>query len=541
MPLMNQPSRTSLHRPLLLLVLTGALGACGEESPPPGLLVFDRDAHDFGQAHVGEAGAEQVFTIRNAGPDQLDELGVRLEPADSFEILGSTCAGWLAPSETCTVTVAFSPVQAGPAQADLVIEADGADASTALTGLGAVTVRVTKPLFEEVTVESEPAGILCGAVCEATFTVPEIVLRVVEDGQPRWTGDCKLALNGDCQLTLRGDIEVNLFDFLVGLDWVLYGGGQTNAVVTDPANNVIRAATSAPRLSKHSPDGELIWQVDNYGVGTAAVDAEGNIGFASVAGVVSKIRPDGGAIWSEDFTPDALDVRHIAFDPDGNLYVAGTKSSSDTVEVHLRKLDRNGALVWFRTYAPLPETSVADMVVDPSGYVIIAGLATSKLPEPTSFHYMRKYERDGDVLWTHEGVEIMASSLAVDSAGNIFLANRVVFSFTLIKYDPDGQRLWAVYDDELGGRLSDLAVTPEDDVVAIGSRSDAEGDPAGAWAVKLDGQDGALRRPIKESNVPGQAGTAIAVDGSGDVIMAAGEVDAWMRKYDRAQLDQPNE
>lgn len=544
MPVMNQPSHLlSLHRPLLLLALAGVLGACGEESPAPGLLVFDRDAHDFGQLHVGDTGPERVFTVRNAGPDRLDDLGVRLEPADSFEILGSTCAGWLAPSETCTVTVAFTPAQAGPAQADLVVEAEAADASAALSGLGAVTVRVTKSTFEEITVESEPAGIRCGAVCEATFTVPEIVLTVVEEGQPRWTGRCRLANNGDCLLSLQeGDVSVSLVDFITGLQWTVYGYGQTNAIAIDPADDIIRASSSTPFLSKRSPDGELLWQVDTYGIGTAAVDADGNIGFASFAGVVRKLRPDGGTIWSVDLAQDMFDdVEHIAFDSDGNLYVAGRKGPRSTQVVFLLKYDRDGGLLWSRTYAPLTFQDVADMVVDGSGNVILTGSASAESPEPTGFAYVKKYDRDGNEVWTDEAVGILATRLAVDAGGNIFVADRVAFSGTIIKYDPDGLRLWAVVDDELGGWIADLATTPGGDVIAIGRGSDAEGEPVGLWAAKFAGQDGTRLRPIREFDVTGLSEAVVAVDGSGDVIMAAGEADARLYKYDGAQFDRPNQ
>jgi hypothetical protein len=546
---MKQPSQaTSIHtyscvRPVLL-VLLGALGAACADSPEPepGLLVLDRDAHDFGQVRVGQRSDERTLTVRNAGSEPLDDLAVRFEPEDAFTLLGTTCSGWLEASDACTVTVAFTPSQAGPVASAVVIEADRANASAALTGVGAVLVRVTRTSIEDVTVESEPAGIRCGVVCEAIFTVPEIVLSVPETGLPSWQGSCELTRNGDCLVRLRQDVSISLFGFTAGVQWAVTGRGLIDTVAIDPENNIIRAGRETPMLSKLSPTGELLWQTDTYGPGTAAVDSQGNIALAGFNNVVWKIRPDGGAQWSVEFAEGVLDViGAVAFDPDGNVYVTGTAGSTADNAVHLFKYSNDGGLLWQRTYAPATSNSVYDLVVDLNGDVIIAGSAWVLDEEGSRLNFLRKFNGDGDIMWFDEAVEDnIPSGLAVDSAGNLFVADYTAGSYSISKYMPGGARIWNVSGADPGGLLSDLAVTAQGDVIAIGTHLDGDGEAVGAWAAKFDALDGTRRRPVQiELGGGGQYGHAVAVDGEGNVLLSGGESPSWLRKYDGAELDRP--
>jgi hypothetical protein len=532
MPAMNQPSCTSLHRPLLLLVLTGALGACAGESTVPGLLLFDRDAHDFGQRQVGESSDERVFTVRNAGSAELDGLGVRVEPAGSFDVLGTTCAGRLQPGATCTITVAFTPARAGAAQADLVVEATGVDASAALAGVGAVTVRVVNNAAGGAIVESVPAGIRCGAACEATFTVSEIVLSVAGEGTGLWSQPCQITPEGDCALALQGAAVITL-QGVAGVQWT-FGTGGHGAIATDARNNVIAISDDEPSLFRLSPDGARSWQVDGLaGASAVAADAAGNVGVIDSASNIRKYDSAGRELWSvpgsEVGIGQAVD---LAFHPSGALLVAGTGGEVEGDVVQLVKLGGAGNVQWSRTYAPEVVHLVTGLAVDGLGDVVISGRGSSQpAPGAYDFAFVRKYDTDGAFRWQVAG---LAGELTTDAAGNVFVAAEL----RLHGYSPDGDVLW---DAPLGDgvtAITALAVTPAGDVIAAGTRASDTG-AAALWVAQFEGGTGARRRPF-ELPAEEPLTPSIAVDGNGDVVIAGSERGLGIRKYDGALFDLPD-
>lgn len=541
----NLRSHTSSRLAPCLLALLGALGAActSEEEPEPGLLVLDRDSFDFGQLMVGQTSAERVFTIRNAGPDALDGLEVRLESTDAFLLVGTTCVGWLEASETCTATVAFAPGQAGAVRGDLVVEADRADARADLAGTGAVLVRMTNTAAGNPLVVSEPAGIRCGSVCEAIFTVPEVVLTVPDGGFATWSGPCETTAGGPCLLRLQGETSVALLDFASAVQWIFNGSGLLNSLMIDSQNNVIGAGGGSPLLFKLSPAGEVLWQTDDFGAGlAAATDSQGNIALASFTSVW-KIDGSGEAQWGPVVPSLITEIRNVAFDPAGNLYVAGAQRSTTESIVHLVKYDGNGARLWSQDYFPATMNEVMGLAVDGDGNVIIAGFA---IAEGLTVQFLRKYDEDGNELWTNESTGIFGYELAVDGSGNIFVADRVgggsPGSYSLHKYTAEGGLLWETHADDIGGLVSGLAVTDAGDVIAIGTRYNEGNKAVGVWAAKFDGMDGTRRRPI-EIQLQGERlfSRDVAVDGNGDVLLAGGEDDPWLRKYDGAAFDQPAE
>lgn len=289
-------------------------------------------------------------------------------------------------------------------------------------------------------------------------------------------------------------------------------------------------------LSKLSPTGEILWQTDTYGPGKVAVDSQGNIALAD-SEVVQKIGPDGSPRWGVELGSGVQDeIADIAFDPAGNLYVAGKKGSLEESVVHLVKYDAGGALTWSRTYAPLARTSVEDLVVDPNGDVIIAGASVSSYPGDAVLQYLRKYDGDGNVLWTDEALENGHVKLAVDQAGNVFLADLFENPNNLSKYTPDGVRLWSARPDDFDGAMFDLAVTATGDVIAIGTDLDDRGQWH-TWAAQFDGVDGTRRRPVR-FDAP-DTGRAVAVDRNGDVLLGGGYYGSWLRKYDGAVFARP--
>lgn len=79
---------------------------------------------------------EQAFTISNTGGTNL-HIGTIPTPAAPFSIISDNCSGQtLTPSQTCTLTVTFSPRSQGMFSGTISIPSNAATSSVALSGVG---------------------------------------------------------------------------------------------------------------------------------------------------------------------------------------------------------------------------------------------------------------------------------------------------------------------------------------------------------------------------------------------------------------------
>ena len=121
--------RTLISRLLLLLVSLAALGCwSGEEKAPPALSVSP-DHLDFGQAGVGET-VHRTVVLTNRGTAPLAVERIRV--TTPFEALEASLT--LAPGESRSVGVKFSPAESGPAEGVLGVESARGAARVSLRG-----------------------------------------------------------------------------------------------------------------------------------------------------------------------------------------------------------------------------------------------------------------------------------------------------------------------------------------------------------------------------------------------------------------------
>ncbi len=91
---------------------------------------------DFGTVTTGTTSAAKTFTLANGGNASLAITSVAVN-GSGFIVAGNTCASSLAAGNACTITVTFTPANAGSASATLsVVDAVGTQ-TAALTGTGA--------------------------------------------------------------------------------------------------------------------------------------------------------------------------------------------------------------------------------------------------------------------------------------------------------------------------------------------------------------------------------------------------------------------
>jgi len=271
-----------------------------------------------------------------------------------------------------------------------------------------------------------------------------------------------------------------------GTDWA--SSASVGSIALDGSGNVLVAGSiqgnlpSQARIGvvdsfvrKYDPDGNELWTRQfgvsgsvGFGPRPIAVDVQGNI---SVAGSTWGTLP--GQAWAGRF------------------------------DVYVRKYDPDGSELWTRQFGSSESDFATFIVMDESGNVLVAGSTEGSLPDQTRVGsqdaFVRKYDPDGNELWTHQfGTRNIdwAYAIAVDRSGNILVAGSTSgtlpgqawagrFDAYVRKYDPDGNELWT---HQFGTSDVDLvkaiAVDGIGDILVAGSTYGAR--PGQFWSGKSD-------------------------------------------------------
>ena len=272
------------------------------------------------------------------------------------------------------------------------------------------------------------------------------------------------------------------------LQWVATYNGWGRAIVVDEQGNVYvtgetaGAGTGTDYLTiKYNTDGIQQWVSTYDGPGNndaaidLALDAAGNVyvtGY-SAAGIdldeldldIATIKYDnnGNELWVRRYDgpvagnlPD--EGRAIATDAAGNVYITGLSSgigtgAEDEQDVATIKYDTNGNELWVARYnGPASSADVGfDIGVDASQNVYITGLTFSE-PDANSDYLTIRYDVNGNQVWvaTYNGPgngEDVATSLALDSSGNVYVTGRspgagTGYDIATIKYNAAGVQQW---------------------------------------------------------------------------------------------------
>lgn len=195
--------------------------ACSESpGPAPAHLALSADA--FGSAGVGST-VDRTITVTNDGGETTGVLTIEISGGDASEFtpLGAgTIPGrceigvtTLAGGASCELPVRWTVGGRGARSTILTVSATpGGSAWVALSGSGAVTITVVKSGTGTVT--SVPAGIDCGATCEALFDADSVTLRArTANGSghrfSHWSGACSGSAR-DCVLSTATDSSMNV-------------------------------------------------------------------------------------------------------------------------------------------------------------------------------------------------------------------------------------------------------------------------------------------------------------------------------------------
>jgi uncharacterized delta-60 repeat protein len=425
--------------------------------------------------------------------------------------------------------------------------------------------------------DTSPPGTTSPEDDDDTMTITTAPQPVCGDGIPEGIEECDdgNAIEGDgCDPDCTQNLDTILWQATHAGDAMIAEAGR--GIVVDGAGNIVVAGFEIDAVddangwvAKYDPAGELLWMA-SFGPSMAlddrfyavAVDPADNILVAGESDVmpaasdvwVMKLDPQGGELWSRLFDgPSAADdgARGVACDSAGNVAVTGfVRIDTADIDIWVAQLDPDGNTLW-EEVVPGPETfddrgqgvavDPADDAVVVAGYVSHGGFNRDV--------WLRKYDYDGDVLWTETwdngsfgedagyGVAVRPDgTIAVAGMTPVIATNQDVF---LGLWDGSGALQWI---RQFGGQayLNDegLAVAADADgnLAVAGFRGASETD-ADIWVRRYDASGSVVWSQVVEgeSSDRDQA-NAVATDAEGNILVT-GEIrsvgndgDIWIAK-----------
>ena len=278
---------------------------------------------------------------------------------------------------------------------------------------------------------------------------------------------------------------------------------QAQAMAVDSAGNVCITGFRGSRslTVKYNAAGAELWAVEYDNPATSsdyayalALDSQDNIligGYSYVSGgsgndyLVIKYDPDGLELWTAGYnSPDNGNDRafKIVTDAQDNVIVSGYSYGAGTSYDYTSvKFDEQGNQLWTARYNGTGNSGdyVQDLTVDETGNIYITGYVYN-LGAGRDYATI-KYDADGNQLWaaTFDGAaqgSDYAAALLVDDWNNVYVTGYSYgigtgYDITTVKYDSDGDRQWVTYyNDPInnGDYARDIAGDAEGNVYVLG-------------------------------------------------------------------------
>lgn len=163
---------------------------------------------------------------------------------------------------------------------------------------------------------------------------------------------------------------------------------------------------------------------------------------------VVKYQPTGAVIWDKRYLGVHSLRTAVAFDQDGNSYLADSTSRNNKIVAILLKLAADGTTRWERVLDDVERWNA--IAVDPSGDLIVTGNSRIASEETV---VTAKFRTTGDEIWRKSyshphypgvgGAE--GFQVRTDSAGTIYVLASIAIrptTLTLLKYTSSGQPQW---------------------------------------------------------------------------------------------------
>lgn len=230
---------------------------------------------DLGQVPMGQTSATKIVSIVNVGDQPLAIIGISIAGANSGDFAQSNaCAAVLAPNVDCSVSILFTPSQAGIERASLQISdnAAGSPQTAPLTGTG---------LIAQGSVTLAPGSVDFGTLAQSAVTTRNVQLTNSGSGALHVSGIALSGSNpGDFSETntCTGVAIAAQTSCLISVSFVPQTEGRRTAslVITDDG-------AGSPQSVVLSGSGVTAFQLSAQGATSATINAGQTAQYALVA------------------------------------------------------------------------------------------------------------------------------------------------------------------------------------------------------------------------------------------------------------------
>ncbi len=183
-----------------------------------------------------------------------------------------------------------------------------------------------------------------------------------------------------------------------------------------------------------------------------------SFGVGSTDVYVFKLDENGNLIWQKIYGGSGSDLAYsIQQTTDGGYIVAGITASlgAGSYDVYVLKLDKDGNLIWEKAYGgSAPEEAYAVQETKDGGYIVAGRTAsfgdTGNSAYPLNNVYVLKLDKDGNLIWqkTYGGSDNdWARSIQETKDGGYIIAGitgsiSAGFNAYILKIDKDGNLVW---------------------------------------------------------------------------------------------------
>lgn len=245
-----------------------------------------------------------------------------------------------------------------------------------------------------------------------------------------------------------------------------------------------------------------------------AVDANKNIYTVSVLGHIYKTDKNGTILWQRSY-PAGPQLYNCAIDSSGNLFVVGLYNTNG----YIAKYDTNGNVQWQKQWQTTENDTFRSIAVAPSGNIYVTG--DSNINGGTYQPYTQKLNSSGDPVWQrryNSSASVTYSyGVGIDSSENVYVTswenNGGIF---ITKYDTNGNQTWTrKLDYQFGDTSYDLAVDSSGNSFIVGLVNDANGYPT-AYIAKYD-TSGTIQWQRRLTGSNSDVLQGVALDSSGNL------------------------
>ena len=308
-----------------------------------------------------------------------------------------------------------------------------------------------------------------------------------------------------------------------------FGGGltRTNQIEVGPNGEIVVGGTDFPIpqappprtplvfVTKFNPDFTVSWtnQIDSLEFdagGGVSIGPQGEVvvsgftvgaleGPTSAGGFdafVRKYGSNGNVLWTRQFGTDGDDFGTAAVGPNGEVYFGGRaggtlpdQTSTGSSDAFVRKYDSNGNEIWTRQFGTPVAEGEATVAVGLGGGVYVAGVTRGELvpgvnPRGGLQVYVRKYDSNGNVVWTSQfgSCDLMqlfgpGHRLTVGPEGEAYVTGFIqgsclgISDAFVTKFDPDGNLVWTQRfgsTPEIVDRAAAVALGPRSELFIAG-------------------------------------------------------------------------